>query len=643
MDVYTRLKDIQRGVAAVAVLSMGFAGAWAQSPATEPAAAVNLPPKPAELPQNPPAVTKFFPLSQIRRGQQGVAYTVFEGTKPEPMGLEVLGVLHNAIGPRQDMILVRLEGTKPEYTGVVAGMSGSPVYIDGQLVGALAFRIGQFSKEPIVGITPIQQMLGVEDQGAEPENEIAGMKSASFEPAGAVSTPSAESPLKPTGGLNGAPGWGGILDKSMMQPMDTPLVFSGFSPAALQFWKDHAPAGMMPVAGVGGSASDERQPDPLEPGSAVSAVLVRGDLDIAATCTVTYVDPKRMLACGHPITQFGPVSMPMTKADVVATLPSPLDAFKIINTTETIGSITQDRQSAILGEFGKTARMIPVTLHVTGEPAGHGHDEDALHFEVIDQPQVTPMAVMVAVYQGLMQENAYSALTTYRVQGAVKLSGYPTVKLNSLVAPTDTMPANIQTALALGERFAKLYDNAARRTEIESVDLEVAAIPRRLTAEIESAQVSKAEVHAGETVMMEATIRPWHGDPRNVRVPVTLPANLPVGPVRLLVSDGGTLDRLLQPPQFNAQPLDISATITQLNSIHSSDRLYVTLLAPEAQAAVDGRTLTAIPMSMANVLAPLKDNKGMALNGESAVPMAAVPMDAVISGQQLVTLQVEDQ
>ncbi len=287
--------------------------------------------------------------------------------------------------------------------------------------------------------------------------------------------------------------------------------------------------------------------------------------------------------------------------------------------------------------------MIPVTLHVTGEPAGHGGGDDALHFEVIDQPQVTPMAVMVAVYQGLMQENAYSALTTYRVQGAVKLNGYPTVKLNSLVAPTDTMPANIQTALALGERFAKLYDNAARRTAIESVDLEVAAIPRRLTAEIESAQASKVEIHAGDTVMLEATIRPWHGDPRNVRVPVTLPANLPAGPVRLLVSDGGTLDRLLQPPQFNAQPLDMAATITQLNSMHPSDRLYVTLLAPEAQAAVDGRTLTAIPMSMANVLAPLKENKGMALNGESAVPMAAVPMDAVISGQQLVTLQVEDQ
>jgi hypothetical protein len=617
MDVYKRLKDIRKGMAVAAFAGFSLAS---QAQSVQPVSA------PA-LPANPPATTKFFPLSEIHRGLQGVAYTVFEGTKPEPMGVEILGVLHNALGPRQDMILARLEGAKPEYTGVVAGMSGSPVYIDGRLVGALAYRIGQFSKEPICGITPIGSMMGVEEQHRIPATELAGSDdTAPSEPgAGAVSSGDASRPL--------------------IQPMDTPLVFSGFSPAALQLWKEHAPLGLVPVEGVGGSESSEKQPDPLVPGSAVSAVLVRGDLDIAATCTVTYIDAKKMLACGHPITQFGPVSMPMTKADVVATLPSPLEAFKIINTTETVGSITEDRESAIMGEFGKPAHMIPVTLRVTREGAGpeQGKELEALHFEVIDQPQITPMAVMVAVYQGLMQENTYSAQTTYHVQGSVKLSGYPSVKLNSLVAPTDALPANLQTALALGERFTRLYDNAARRTPIESVDLEVAAIPRRLTAEIESAHTSRVEVHAGDTITVEATILPWHGERRNVRVPVKLPSNLPEGPVRLLISDSGTLDRLLQPPQFNAQPLDVAATIAQLNSVHTSDQLYVTLLAPEAQAAVDGRTLTAIPLSMANALAPLRENKGMALNGESAVPMASLPMDAVLTGQQVVTLQVEDQ
>jgi hypothetical protein len=629
MDVCKGLKGIGRAWTALALGACASLGA--QTPATGQEASPAL-----HLPPNPPAVTKFFSLSQIRRGQQGVAYTVFEGTKPEPMGLEILGVLHNAIGPRQDMILARLEGSKPEYTGVVAGMSGSPVYIDGQLVGALAYRIGQFSKEPIAGITPISEMLGVTEESGSPDTEMAD---ASLRPASA----SVASNSGPGPSTSLAAGLTAGLGNGLIQPMDTPLVFSGFNSAALQLWKEHAPAGLMPVQGIGGSESDEKQPGRLMPGSAVSAVLVRGDLDIAATCTVTYVDPKRMLACGHPITQFGPVSMPMTKADVVATLASPLDSFKIINTTETIGSITEDRESAIMGVFGRTARMIPVTLHVTGDGASARREREALHFEVIDQPLITPMAVMVAVYQGLMEENAYSAQTTYRVQGAVKLGGFPTVKLNSLVAPTDALPANLQAALALGERFERLYDNAARRTPIESVDLEVAAIPRRLTAEIQSAHTNRIEVHPGDMVTIDATVLPWHGEARNVRVPVRLPPNLPEGPVRLLVSDGGTLDRLLHPPQFNAQPLDVAATIAQLNSTHPSDQLYVTLLAPEPQAAVEGRTLTAIPLSLANAMEPMKDNKGMVLNGESAVPMAALPMDAVLSGQQVVTLQVEDQ
>ncbi|HTX42561.1 MAG TPA: hypothetical protein VMD25_12075 [Acidobacteriaceae bacterium] len=619
MDVRTGLKDIRRA-AAPALLLASACVLLAQAPGSAPL---------ASFPPAPPAVTKFFPLSQIHRGQQGVAWTVFEGTKPEPMGVEILGVLHNAIGPRQDMILARLEGAKPDYTGVVAGMSGSPVYIDGRLVGALSYRIGMFSKEPIAGITPIEQMLGVEHQSAAPAEDVA---EAAFQPA-ALADPS------PT--AVSAPG----SSQPLIQPMDTPLTFSGFSPAALQLWKEHAPAGLMPVQGIGGSAGDDPGQGPLIPGSAVSAVLVRGDLDIAATCTVTYVDPQKMLACGHPITQFGPVSMPMTKAEVLATLPSPYDSFKIINTTQTIGSITEDRQSAIMGVFGRPARMIPVTLRVSRDGVSDGQPDQtqALHFEVVDQPQITPTAVMVAVFQGLMQQNGYSALTTYRVQGTVKLSGYPSVTIDNLVAPTDAIPANILTAIDLGQRFTRLYDNAARRTPIESVELDVAAIPRRLTAEIESAQVSRTLLHAGDTVTVNATILPWHGEPRNVRIPVTLPANLSAGPVRLLVSDGATLDRLLQPPLMRTQSLNISETIAQLNSSHPSDRLYVTLLAPEAQAAVDGRTLSAIPLSYANILEPLRENRGMALNGESALPMASVPLDAVLSGQQVLTLQLQDQ
>ena len=575
----------------------------------------------------PPPSTSFFPLSQVHRGLHGTAYTVFEGTQPEAMEVEILGVLHNAIGPHQDMILARLHGAKPEYSGVVAGMSGSPVYIDGKLVGALAYRIGEFSKEPIAGITPIGEMLEVRDESDDAELSAGkrglGIRDQGTELRAQSSASSAQD-----------------LNTADVRPIETPLVFSGFGPEALALWREHVPGlGLTPVAGIGGSSSGEAQPEPIIPGSAVSAVLVRGDLEISATCTVTYVDPKQLLACGHPITQFGPVSMPMTKAEVVATLPSPYNAFKIINTTETVGSFTEDRETAIRGQFGKPARMIPLTMHLAQD--GAQEKPRTLHLEVIDQEQITPAAVMVSLFQSLIQTNGYTAQTTYRVRGTVKLTGYPVVKFENLIAPTDFAPANLVAALALGEHFNRLYANAARRTPIESVDVDVDAIPGRRTVQIESAQAGKTTVHAGDTILIETTVRPWRGEMKNIRIPVTLPATLPDGPVRLLVSDGGTLDRLMQPSQPGGSVLDVNATIAQLNNLHANDRLYVTLLAPDAQAAIDGRTLTALPLSMANVLEPVRDNRGMTLSGESAVPLGSVALDAVLSGQQVVTLRVE--
>lgn len=584
----------------------------------------------SSLPANPPPSTAgFYPLEEVHHGLQGVAYTVFEGVKPEPMGVEILGLLHNALGPGQDMILARLEGTKPEYTGVVAGMSGSPVYVDGKLLGAISYRIGMFSKEPIAGITPIKQMLEVAGRDGQSAGNIATAANQTQDFSLRASSGVKTDSLAQAESGNEA---------NAIQPMETALVFNGFNPQALEFWKQHSPAlGLTAVAGIGGSSSEEKQPEPIEPGSAVSALLMRGDLQIAATCTVTYVDPKQLLACGHPITQFGPVSMPMTKARVVATLPSPLNAFKIINTTETVGSFTDDRESAIRGLFGKAAKMIPVTVKLTGEQTPR-----SLHMEVVDQPQITPSAVMVAVFQALMERNEFTAETSYRVRSTVNVSGFPAVRFSGMAAPSEFGPANLTAALMVGERFSRLYDNDARRTPIESVAIEVEAIPRHLTAQLESVQSTATSVHPGQTITLEATIQPYRGEVRNVRIPVTLPPTLPDGHVRLLVSDGSTLDRLTQATHLlGKQPLDVAATIEQLNSLHENDRVYVTLLEPSPQAVLDGRTLTAVPISVANVLEPLRQNQKLTLSGESAVPMASAPVDSMLSGEQVLTLRVE--
>jgi hypothetical protein len=227
------------------------------------------------------STTTIMPLDQIHEGMRGTAYTVFQGTKPEPMEVEVLGVLHNVNGPRGDIILIRLHGTKAEYTGVVAGMSGSPVYFDGKLAGALAFRIGEFSKEPIAGVTPIEKMLEINALDQRPASGPAPANSAESSASTRTASPGENATLPLENYSN------------YLKPIETPLVFNGFSEETLRrYAPQFASAGIVPVMGIG-SASDQEQPEPIEPGSAVSAVLVRGDMDVAATCTVTYIDPQR--------------------------------------------------------------------------------------------------------------------------------------------------------------------------------------------------------------------------------------------------------------------------------------------------------------------------------------------------------------
>src|SRR6185437_15962989 len=377
-----------------------------------------------------------IPVSQIHEGMRGVAYTVFQGTKPEPMEVEVLGVLKNANGPKGDIILVRLGGAKAEYTGVVAGMSGSPVYFDGKLAGAIAFRIGEFSKEPIAGVTPISEMLEISAIDTTPTSV----------PVQAKSLPQLTS--KTSG-----PGIASTPVQSFsnyLKPIDTPLVFSGFSEDAVQrFASQFAAQGIVPVMGVG-SVSPQKQPDPLVPGSAVSAVLVSGDMNIAATCTVTYIDATHLLACGHPLMQFGSVDLPMTKADVLATLPSPLNAFKIVNATETVGSFVQDRHNGILGEFGKKAEMIPVTLTIHG-----GTAPKVFHFQVLNNARLSPVAISTTVYNALHGVNEYGDETTYAMKGVISVGGFPEVKLEDMFAasPDGMQPAAMMAASAIGGSF----------------------------------------------------------------------------------------------------------------------------------------------------------------------------------------------
>jgi hypothetical protein len=584
---------------------------------------------PGQTGQNPQIIT----VSQIHAGMRGVAYTVFEGVKPEAMEVEVLGVLHNVNGPKGDIILVRLHGTKVEYTGVVAGMSGSPVYLDGKLAGALAFRIGEFSKEPIAGVTPIADMLEISALDRSPAEETSAVKPSVNAITGKTATPSK---------TNSLPGSAQDSDgkdfANYLKPIETPLVFNGFSEQAIHlFAGQFASAGIVPVMGAG-SVSDDKQPEPLEAGSAVSAVLVRGDMDIEATCSVTYVDAQRLLACGHPLLQFGSVDLPMNKAEVLATLASPLNSFKIVNTTEPVGTFVQDRHTGIMGVFDRQPEMIPVTLSIHSSTG-----VKQFHYEVLNNPKLTPVALMVTVFNALHGVNEFGEEITYRLAGSIGVRGFPEVTMRNMFAPAENgQPAAMQAAISLGERFGRIYDNPYNAPDIAGVKLDFDLVRERRWARLESARTDVTEARPGDSITLETVLAPYRGERIVRQIQVKIPTSASKGTLRILVSDGETLDHMGHANPAFGRKLDLASTIALLNKEHSNNRLYVSLLEADPEARVGDKVMPTLPISIMNVMDGMRGNQEMVVSGESSVDeTATAPLDYVVSGVQLLTITVK--
>ena len=578
-----------------------------------------------------------MPLDQIHEGMKGTALTVFQGVKPESMDVEVLGVMRNVNGPKGDIILVRLHGSKPEYTGVVAGMSGSPVYFDGKLAGALAFRIGEFSKEPIAGVTPIVEMLEINGLDHSPARGPARG------PAPMRASLSDDNALEQNGTTQTAsPGEGATLPSqnysNYLKPIETPLVFNGFSDETLQrYGSQFAAAGIVPVMGIG-SASDRKQPEPIEAGSAVSAVLVRGDMDIAATCTVTYVDAQRLLACGHPLLQFGEVDLPMTKARVLATLPSPMNAFKIVNTTETVGAFVQDRQNGIMGVPGRESKMIPVTVAMHS-----GTSTKEFHYEVLNNARLSPLAMMATVFNALHGTNEYGEDITYRMNGVLKVKGYADVTLRNMFAPQDNgQPAAALAAATIGERFGRIYSNPFDAPDIEGVKLDFDLVRERRSARLEAARTDMTEARPGDQIVVETVIRPYRGERLVRHIPIRIPTSTSKGTLRVLVSDGDTLDRMHRGTPMMNRGLGLAPTIALLNKERANDRVYVSLIGSDPEAMIADKVMPTLPLSVMNVMDNMRGTQDMVVLGESSVSEASTDsLDYVVSGAQMLTINIK--
>jgi hypothetical protein len=594
----------------------------------------------AESPTVPVAgqAVEAFPVKDLRPGMKAVGYTVFEGKEVEAFAVEILGVLKNVWGPGQHIILARL-GDRVEKTGVAAGMSGSPVYLDGKLVGAVSLRVGVFAHEPIAGITPAELMLEIKelDESKGPGATLTAGTAGQEVPLSAE----LEALLKPGPVSGPSPG-------AFLVPIETPLAFTGFHDEVLQQFTDvFRRFGVTPVQGGAGSALRDPEPisDPealkraLPPGGAVSGVLISGDLSVAGTGTVTYNDGHRVLAFGHPFFNFGRIEMPMATADVVTVLGSDFMSFKIVNTKQVVGALRQDRHSGILGVLGQTAKMIPVETTVRA-----GDRSRTYRFHVFQNARFTPVLMMLAFFNTLYRTNAYGEEVTYRVNGSIQLDGFPDVKLNNLYPNSGgrgRMRGPMGLSAWISRRFSRIFNNPFETPKISGVKVDFEVIPERRTAAIEHVWVQKNEVRPGETLDLKVFLRPYRGDRMVKDARVTIPATTPKGNLRILFSDADVVNRSQRMLLSRNRMVGLTQLISMMNQEHANGWLYITLLGPGRTVFVQDNVLPSLPSSVANVIDPRRTQNRLTLRTGSSLHQQAIPVDYVISGSQTVVVRVK--
>src|ERR1035437_3252980 len=593
-------------------------------------AATSLPASAAETPPVRPKSGKveIMPLSQVKQGMKGTAWTVFQGTEPEPVPVEIVGISKNMWGPKQDIILGKMGG-KAARTNVAKGMSGSPVYIDGKLIGAVSLGLSQFSPDAICGITPIELMLEINgsDKSRPAAARTPGKAVAQNAQAGG-----AQDPLE------------------SLVPIDSPLVFSGINGDTLRdFSSVFQQMGLRTVQGSGGVLTHGSKPvagweRALNPGESVATVLVDGDMGVSAFGTVTYNDGKRVLAFGHPLFNLGPVDMPLAKSEVVLTLASQFQPSKMANATEIVGALRQDRHSGIMGELGATSPMIPVTLNVRSLDAKEAVlSEKSFHFNVFVHQKWTPTLMMLMPYNSISNLNDFADEATYRLNGKVEMNGPRNIGLSTMQAAGDMpMPAPMALALWLGDKFNRLYLNNVNTPDVKGVTLSLDLLPERRVAAIETGWVANTEVQAGDDLPVKVSVRPYRREPIQREVIVKIPAGLAKGDHRLLLSDADTLNRMQNAAGFMNRFIDVPQAVSLLNQERTNNRLYVSLVKASPTAYYDDKTMPSMPSSVLNVIqAGRASNRAMVTTPETASEQTSIAFDYMVTGSYSLRIHVK--
>jgi len=570
------------------------------------------------------AAPDILPFEDVSPGMRGTGKTVFEGSRIETFDVEILGKLPN-IGPGRNLILARLSGGPLAETGVLAGMSGSPVSIDGKLIGAVAFGWG-FATEPIAGITPIEEMLAV----ANAEGGGAG-RTASVLP----STDLLDRLYAPDGVRSFLVDLQTRLVPVGTLPVTVPLSVAGMDAGALiRMLPGLAGAGFLPVQ-AGGPGSGDEPVEPLQPGSAMGMKLVRGDVDITATGTVTWVEGDRVLAFGHPLFGLGSVDLPLTGARVEALLPSLQQSSRMARPLGEVGAVRQDRAAGVLGLVGVRPRMIPVRLQLEG-PAG---DERTFRFDIADDPLLSPL-LLYASLNGILagQTRVFGNATVRLKRGSViQMVGNDDIALDNLFVGASAFDHG--TGIAAYVVYL-LMNNPWTRPDIVAINLMLEYRDVPATARIRRVAVDRFKVTPGETVRVDVVLSPYRGRDRHLTREILIPAETPPGPITFTIGGAMAVSRDVDSDR-PVLPRDLGQLIWLINQLRRNDQIYILASREDSGVLLGGVRLPNLPPSVATVLTRPRSSGNYTYIPRRGILEEVIPTEYAIEGSARIHLEVE--
>ena len=611
-----------------------------------------------------PKLDSYWQVDDIRPGMKGIGRTVMKGTKVETFDAEVLGVLKN-ISPGRDLVICRLSGLGLEKTGVIAGMSGSPVYIDNKLVGAVAYA-WSYGKEPIAGITPFSQMNGFVEAferrdlveqgkptrvGLRQPLLIDGKEFDSVTVAQGFdeAPPSPPTPLPRSGGegittpsppLGGEGRVRGVDDGLVLMPLRTPLAATGFTPGSLKLLQERCGRlGMLPMQGgaVPARVLAEEKDAPLEPGSPLAVSLIRGDFDLSGIGTVTHIDGQRVYGWGHPFMGLGGCEFPLMSGHIITVYPRQTVSFKMGAPLKPLGVINADVSTCIAGWLGRKADMMPLHMEIalTEESVPR-----VFNVEIARPPALLPTLVFTALANSVDMEGELPEEMTAQMEARVEVEGHDPIVINDTFSGFSGSRAAQSLYSQVGAVVNLLTRNSFQPVRIRRIDCRTRVQPGRRAAEIEAVELASDTFEPGETVKATVFVRPYKGVRQRLAVSLKLPADLPEGPYVATVCDDLLNARLMlrdNPTLNNPSNLDqvFDAVRVQTN-VRRTD-LVMRVPVPDAGVALGGQALPHLPPSMVQILGNGRRSGAQTM---SAALAARQPTDWVIQGSEVVRFTV---